>query len=92
MRRGIGVGALGIVDEQHVAAAADLLHAVREAGKAAQAVLQGVAAETPSASAQAEAQAAFCALCRPRSEPMPPIRAISLRAPPEARTMVSRST
>ena len=40
MRRRIGVGALGIVDEQHVAAAADLLHAVRETGKAAQAVLQ----------------------------------------------------
>src|SRR6266849_8518954 len=40
MRRRIGIGALGIVDEQHVAAAADLLHAVREAGKAAQAVLQ----------------------------------------------------
>ena len=41
---------------------------------------------------QAEAQAAFCALCRPRSEPMPPSLAISRRAPPEACTMVSRST
>ena len=41
--------------------------------------------QMPSASAQAAAQAAFCALCRPRSEPMPPIRAISLRAPPAAR-------
>ena len=91
MRRGIRIGALGVVDEQHVAAAADLLHAVRETGKAAQAVLQDFV-PTPSASAQAEAQAAFCALCRPRSEPMPPIRAISLRAPPEARKMVSRST
>ena len=40
MRRGVGIGALGIVDEQHVAAAADLLHAVGEAGKTAQAVLQ----------------------------------------------------
>jgi hypothetical protein len=78
---------LGIVDEQHVAAAADLLHAVREAGKAAQAVLQDLAGRDPSASAQADAQAAFCALCRPRSEPMPPSLAISLRAPPEARTI-----
>src|SRR5947199_8986532 len=42
MRRRIRSGALGIVDEQHVAAAADLLHAVRETGKAAQAVLQGL--------------------------------------------------
>ena len=33
---GIGVGRLGIVDEQHRALAADLLHAVREAGKRAQ--------------------------------------------------------
>ena len=38
-RRGIGVGALGVVDEQHAAAPADLLHAVRETGKAAQALL-----------------------------------------------------
>ena len=43
---------------------------------------------TPSASAQAEAHAAFCALCSPRSEPMPPIRAISSRAPPEARGLL----
>ena len=43
MRRGVGIGALGVVDEQHVAAAADLLHAVRETGKAAQALLQHVA-------------------------------------------------
>src|SRR5213076_1012647 len=42
MRRRIRIGALGIVDEQHVVAAADLLHAVRETGKAAQAVLQGL--------------------------------------------------
>jgi hypothetical protein len=28
MRRRVGIGALGIVDEQHLAAAADLLHAV----------------------------------------------------------------
>ena len=33
LRRRIGVGRLGIVDEQHVALAADLLHAMREAGK-----------------------------------------------------------
>jgi len=33
-RRGIGVRRLGIVDEQHVAAPADLLHAVGEAGEA----------------------------------------------------------
>ena len=39
--------------------------------------------EMPIASAQADAQAAFCALCRPRSEPMPPSLAISRRAPPE---------
>ena len=42
LRGGVRVGGLGVVDEQHVAAAADLLHAVREAGKAAQAVLQDV--------------------------------------------------
>ena len=42
--------------------------------------------------AHAEAHAAFCALCMPRSEPMPPSLAISRRAPPEACTMVSRST
>ena len=41
-------------------------------------------ADMPIASAQAEAHAAFCALCRPRNEPMPPSRATSLRAPPEA--------
>ena len=40
MRRRVGIGALGVVDEQHISAAADLLHAVREAGEAAQAVLQ----------------------------------------------------
>ena len=45
MRRRIGIGALGVVDEQHIAAAADLLHAVRETGKAAQAVLQGFAGD-----------------------------------------------
>ena len=39
MRRRVSIGALGIVDKQHVAAAADLLHAVRQARKAAQAVL-----------------------------------------------------
>ena len=33
---GVGVGRLGIVDEQHAPDAADLLHAVREAGEAAQ--------------------------------------------------------
>ena len=45
MRRRVRIGALGVVDEQHVAAAADLLHAVREAGKAAQAVLQDFGAD-----------------------------------------------
>ena len=33
LRGGIGIGGLGIVDEQHAALAADLLHAMREAGK-----------------------------------------------------------
>ncbi len=42
MRGGIGIGALGVVDEQHIAAAADLLHAVRQPRKAAQAVLQDI--------------------------------------------------
>src|SRR6478736_9979890 len=36
----ICIGALGIVDEQHVAATADLLHAVRKAGKTSQSFLQ----------------------------------------------------
>ena len=40
MRGRVRIGALGVVDEQHIAAAADLFHAVRETGKAAQAVLQ----------------------------------------------------
>ena len=33
-RRGVGVGRLGIVDEEHRSAPADDLHAMREAGKA----------------------------------------------------------
>src|ERR1700722_18134122 len=46
MRRRIRVGALGIIDEQHVAAAADLLHAMRQTRKTAQAVLQGFGGDT----------------------------------------------
>jgi hypothetical protein len=46
----------------------------------------------PIASAAAAAQAAFCALCWPRSEPMPPSFATSLLAPPAVRTMVPCST
>src|SRR5258708_16570536 len=46
MRRRVRIGALGIVDEQHVAAAADLLHAVRETWKTAQAALQDFARDT----------------------------------------------
>ena len=45
MRGGIGIGALGVIDEQHVAAAADLLHAVRQPRKAAQAILQRLGAD-----------------------------------------------
>ena len=82
---------LELLTNSTAAAPADLLHAMREAGKAAQALLQD-SLPTPSASAQAEAQAAFCALCSPRSEPMPPMSAISSRAPPAARTIISRST
>src|SRR5579872_2200926 len=40
MRRRVGIGAFRIIDEQHVAAPADLLHAVREPWKTAQALLQ----------------------------------------------------
>ena len=36
LRRRIGIGGLGIVDEQNGAAAADFLHAMREPGKRAQ--------------------------------------------------------
>ena len=39
-RGGVGVGALGVVDEQHVVLAADLFHAMRETGEAAQTFLQ----------------------------------------------------
>src|SRR3982074_1068654 len=46
MRRSVRIGALGVVDEQHAAAAADLLHAVREARKTAQAVLQDLVRDT----------------------------------------------
>src|SRR5580700_9991845 len=45
VRSRVRICALGIVDEQHMAAAADLLHAVREAGKAAQTVLQHALAD-----------------------------------------------
>src|SRR5258708_35721967 len=46
MRRSIRIGALGVVDEQHLAAAADLLHAVGEARKTAQTTLQNLEADT----------------------------------------------
>src|SRR5882672_11558477 len=46
MRRRVRIGALGIVDEQHVAVAADLLHAVRETWKTAQAALQDFVRDT----------------------------------------------
>ena len=46
MRGRIRIGALGIVDEQHMIAAADLFHAVGEAGKAAQTLLQDIARDT----------------------------------------------
>ena len=47
------------------------------------------AGDRPSASAAAAAQAAFCALCRPRSEPMPPsARDRRDGVPPVARTML----
>ena len=93
MRSRIGIGALEIVDEQHVAAAADLLHAVRQTGKTAQAVLQGFAGPTPSASAQADAQRRILRIVQAaqRTDAADPT-AISLRAPPEARQMISRST
>ncbi len=79
LRGGVRVGRLGVVDEQHAALAADLLHAVREAGKRAQSLLDR-RLDRPSASAAPVAQAAFCALCTPRSEPMPPSSAIGARA------------
>ena len=85
MRRRVRIGALGIVDEQHVAAAADLFHAMRETREAAQAVLQRFAfdAERQRAAAQRTPHSAHCAAraairCR-RSG-----RSRS-RAPPEAR-------
>ena len=40
--------------------------------------------DRPSASAAPLAQAAFCALCTPRSDPMPPSSAISVALPPAA--------
>src|SRR3954470_3629908 len=45
MRRGVRIGALGVVDEQHLTEPADLLHAMRQPRKAAQALLQGVLAD-----------------------------------------------
>src|SRR5262249_52743510 len=39
LRRRIRIGCFGIVDEQHLALAADLFHAMRQAGIAAQALL-----------------------------------------------------
>src|SRR5207247_9796662 len=44
-RRGVRVGGFGIVDEQDAALAADLFHAMREAGKGPQALLDGVGVE-----------------------------------------------
>ena len=70
---------------------ADLLHAMGEAGETAQTLLQNVAANAER-QRRRRAHAAFCALCRPRSDPMPPISAIWLCAPPDARTILSRST
>src|SRR3954471_14108272 len=46
MRRRISIGTLGVVDEQHIADAPDLLHAMRKTGKAAQTLLQQVATDT----------------------------------------------
>ena len=82
LRGRVRIGRLGIVDEQHAALAADLLHAVGKAGKGAQTVLDLPPASRPSASAAPAAQAAFCALCTPRSEPMPPSAAIACALPP----------
>ncbi len=43
--RGVGIGRLGIVDEEDAAAPADLLHAVRQAGEALQAPDDGLPVE-----------------------------------------------
>ena len=48
--------------------------------------------DRPSARPAAVAQAAFCALCRPRSEPMPPMCTTARAVPPAARITWSAST
>ena len=51
--------------------AADLLHAMRKAGESCGGRHRIASAKRPAARATATAAAAFCALCAPRSEPMP---------------------
>ena len=63
----VGVGRLRIVDEQHPAQPADLLHAMRKAGKRLERARDVDARSTPSARAAAKAKAAFCPLWAPRS-------------------------
>jgi len=96
MRRRIGIGALGVVDEQYMAAAAKPApFGARGPGKiAARPLLQRLSGERPSASAQADAHAAFCALCRPRkgNRYRRRLRPRLAARPPAARQITSRST
>lgn len=91
MRGRVGVGALGIIDEQHVAAAADLLHAMGEAGKAAQAILKHVEADAHGERSGGGAGRVL-RVVEAAQQPMPPSAATWLQAPPAARTMVPCST
>ena len=87
----VGISRLGIIDEQNRSPAADLLQAVGEPGKE-RSPRWIAAASRPSASAAPVAQAAFCALCTPRSESMLPRWAIGCAVPPLASKIASPST
>src|SRR5437868_6220451 len=91
MRRRIRIGPLGSLAKRNFPRLTTRFIRMASSGKLGNPVCR-VSSDSPSAKAQAEAQAAFWALCKPRNDPIPPIRATSVRAPPEARQMVSRST
>ncbi len=73
LRRGVGIGRLGIVDEEDAGPAADLLHAVRQGrGKLASAGGDRRSSARPSeAHGPRLPRRRSAALCSPRSEPMP---------------------
>ena len=92
LRGGVRVGRLGVVDEQHLALAADLLHAVREAGKRTQPLLDR-SADRPSASAGAGRAGGVLRIVQRRAASRcRRVCAIARAVPPAARMICSAST